>query len=353
MSTLKAAVIGAAHSHAGTLYRSLLSAGDVEFIGWTDTDESDKTIEKNRKVFLNSQIPYWDNADALCEAKLDAAIVCADNAACIEIACRLLSRGVAVALEKPMAVGYADALRLYNTWKQTGTKLAINWPIAWFPPFNKAKELCEEGRAGQIMRVTYRSPATWGPFSQAPDGSLPGWDFMGGTWWYHADKGGGSILDYACYGAALSTWFFGHRAERAWGVRKNFVSPGTDIEDFSAMMLDFGEGVGLLEGSWSTYNCGEIPSGPIIHGTKATIVCDRYSALVKIYETRCHQHDAPAEIIECPKEIPGFNFGANFLAHLTQDSALHPLLTPDFNLSVMAALDAGRRSAEDGFAVEC
>ena len=55
MSALKAAVIGVAHSHAGTLYRSLLAAGDVEFIGWADTDESDKTIEKNRKVFLNSQ----------------------------------------------------------------------------------------------------------------------------------------------------------------------------------------------------------------------------------------------------------------------------------------------------------
>lgn len=27
------------------------------------------------------------------------------------------------------------------------------------------------------------------------------------------------------------------------------------------MILDFGEGVGLLEGSWSSYNPAEIPTG--------------------------------------------------------------------------------------------
>jgi hypothetical protein len=33
------------------------------------------------------------------------------------------------------------------------------------------------------------------------------------------------------------------------------------------MLLDFGDGVGLLEGSWSSFNPAEIPSGPIIYGS--------------------------------------------------------------------------------------
>jgi len=351
MKKLKTAVVGVAHPHVGTLYRSLLSTGEVEYIGWADTAARDRQMESNRKCFIQDGVPYWEDVNALCDADADAAIVCADNALAIDYACRLLERGIAVALEKPMAITYADAKRAADAAKKSGAKLAVNWPIAWFPAFNRAKELCDEGRAGDVMRVTYRSPATWGPFSYAPGGELPDREYLANTWWYDAASGGGSLLDYACYGTALATWFFGRRAERVWGVRRNFVSPGFDIEDFSAMMLDFGTGIGLLEGSWSTYNCGEVPSGPIIHGTKATIVCDRHSNLVKIYETRSHPHAKPTEVIECPKAIPGFDFGANFLAHLTKDAPLHPLLTPELNLSVTAALEAGRNDADRGTAV--
>lgn len=90
------------------------------------------------------------------------------------------------------------------------------------------------------MRVTYRSPATWGPFSYSKDGILPPDEVLDKAWWYHADRGGGSILDYACYGAALTTWFFGKRAEKVKGIAKNFQVPAFDVEDYSAMILDFG-----------------------------------------------------------------------------------------------------------------
>ena len=118
------------------------------------------------------------------------------------------------------------------------------------------------------------------------------------------------------------------------------------------MLLDFGDGIGLLEGSWSTFNSGEVPSGPIIHGTEGTIVCDRHSDSVKVYLGRSHAPIQPTEVIECPGNIPGFSFGRNIIDHLTQNKPLHPMLESAFNLSVMAALDAGRRAAGEMTAVE-
>jgi glucose-fructose oxidoreductase len=247
-----------------------------------------------------------------------------------------------------MSIDYLSARNIADCAFSKGVTLAVNWPIAWFPSFNKAKELCDSGRIGEIMRVTYRSPANWGPYSYSKDGQIPSVEELAKTWWYNKDRGGGSILDYACYGAALSTWFFGHRAISGVGIAKNFSLPGLEIEDFSAMMFDFGNGIGLLEGSWSTYNCGEIPSGPIIHGKEGTIVCDRYSNKVKLYIGRSHTLVAPTEVIECPQSITDFNFGRNMLDQLTKGTPLHPMLEPEFNVSVMSALDAGRKSAQTG-----
>lgn len=352
---LRCAIIGIEHMHISALYGSLAKFPDeVEFIGWADSPQPDsQDHEKKARTSLGKGydlLKYYPDWLELAAEHPDLALVCADNTAHCEVACKLMSMGISVVLEKPMASTYADAKKIYDTYASIDVKLAVNWPIAWFPAFNKAKELCDAGRIGQIMRLTYRSPATWGPFSYSKDGSLPPVEELEKTWWYQHDRGGGSILDYACYGTALSTWFFGRRAKTAWGV-KNAFSPEakeTGVEDFSAMFYDFGNGIGLLEGSWSTYNCGEIPSGPIIHGTEGTIVCDRHSNLLKLYTGRAHGHIAPTEVIECPRSTPELDFGRNIIDHLTNGSPLHPLLQPELNLSVIAALDAGRRSAESG-----
>ncbi len=352
MAKLKAAIIGIAHMHISALYKSLAALPDeAEFIGWADVAPFDGQGLDRKSAFLGAAketIPYFEDWRDILALKPDLALVCADNAAHADTACALLEAGIAVVLEKPMAIGYADAVRIRDAALKSGAKLAVNWPIAWFPSFNRAKELCDAGKIGQIMRLTYRSPATWGPYSYSKDGLLPPDDILDATWWYHHDRGGGSILDYACYGAALTTWFFGHRAKKVWGIKHSFLTTAHDVEDFSAMLLDFGDGVGELEGSWSTFNCGECPSGPIIHGTEGTIVCDRHSNNIKLYLRRSHGHSAPDEVIECPASTPELNFGRVIVDHLTKNAPLHPLLEPELNVSVMAALEAGRTSASCG-----
>lgn len=111
-----------------------------------------------------------------------------------------------------------------------------------------------------------------------------------------------------------------------------------DIEDFSAMILDFGDGVGLLEGSWSTLNSGEVPSGPIIHGTEGTIVCDHHSYKTKLYKGRYHGLNDPVEVYDYEGVPSAMNVSRNILDHLEHGTPLHPLLDPILNVQAMAVL---------------
>ena len=358
MDKLRIALLGTAHPHAIGFWRAFKDFPDeMEFIGYADVPPYDdqEPVAKARENLGQTAmdtIPHYENYKELLAQKPDLALISTDNRTHADIACEAMELGIAAMVEKPMAISYADAARMLRCSRKNKVMLAVNWPIAWFPSFNKAKELVDAGRVGKVMRVTYRSPATWGPYSYGPDGVLPPKEFLGTTWWYRRENGGGSLLDYACYGAALSTWIFGKQAERVSGIRKNFEMQEFDIEDYSAMLLDFGNGVGLLEGSWSTYNCGEVPSGPVIHGTNGTIVCDRHSSLLKLYTTRSHGPNAPSEILDCGTSLPELNLARNVLDHLTKGTPLHPLLEPERNAAIMAALDAGRTSADTGRTVE-
>jgi predicted dehydrogenase len=355
---MKIAILGTSHPHALGFWKAFTSVPDeAEIIGWADVPPADgqeaaaKAKENLGEAAVRTLRRYDDYRRLLAE-KPDLALISSANCAHGDIACETLSAGIPTVAEKPMAMNYSDAVRMAECAEKNGTMLAVNWPIAWFPSFTKAKEMIDEGRIGRLMRVVYRSPATWGPYSYRPDGKNPPDDFLSRTWWYRPEMGGGSLLDYACYGAALSTWYFGRRAERVCGIRKNFTLPGFGVEDYSAMLLDFGAGVGLLEGSWSTYNCGEIPSGPVAFGTEGTIVCDRHSSVLKLCAGRSHAMAAPSEVIDCGAGNPPLALARNLLDHIRLGTPLHPLLEAERNVSVMAALEAGRRSADSGVTVE-
>ena len=353
---LKYAVIGISHPHTASLHGSLAKYPDEAVcIGYADTpphDAQNVDVKIGANLGKASEaLTRFDDYRRLIGLKPDLAIVCCDNADCADIAIECANAGISVALEKPMTIDYASARRLADRANSSGVKLAVNWPIAWFPSFNKAYELCRSGRIGRIMRVVYRSPATWGPYSYSKDGQNPPFEKLAETWWYRKARGGGSLLDYACYGTALATWFFGKPALGAKAITKSFClgapESGIDVEDYSAVILDFGDGVGLLEGSWSTFNCGEIPSGPVIYGDEGTIVCDRHSNLCKLYIGRSHGPVAPTEVFDCGNASPDANFGRCIIDHITKGAPLHPLLEPELNVAVMRALSAAAENASN------
>ena len=349
MKKLRAAFIGLAHVHVNNLSHDFLKYSDkVELIGAADvppfTDE-ELALRKKLNMPHDFELKYWDNYKELLAQDIDIAIICTDIKAHADIVEETLTIGIHTIVEKPMALTMEDAKRMYRAYKKSTVELIINWPVAWFPAFNKAKELADSGIVGDILRVHYRSPSTRGPYKLGDYSA----DELSKLWWYKSDRGGGSISDYAGYGCVLTTWITGKVAKRVSGFKKNFFLPFSDVEDYSTFTIDFGDSIGLIEGSWSTMSNGQVPTGPVIYGTEGVIVADRYDPCVKVYKELKPYVTSPG-----PDEVfevggPGiYGLVENVIEHLVDKKPLHELLTPEFNMKAMSAFDAGRRSCESG-----
>lgn len=346
MKKFKIAMIGIAHTHASILYHEFsLHRECFDWLGYADIPSAlGETVDERRKrnFYAYDKLDYFENYKEIIAKKPDIIIINTDIKSHGDITAQILAEDINVVVEKPMAINMDDALKMYNAAQKSKGELIINWPIAWFPYFNLAKELVDKGEIGEVLRVQYRSPATWGPYEIG----VYSVEELNKMWWYDKASGGGAVMDYAGYGCVLATWFFGKQAESVYGIKKNFLHRFSDIEDYAAFTLDFGSGVGFSESSWSTFNSGEIPTGPVIFGTKGTLVSDRYTNAVKVYKKPSHDLVKPDEIYEYEGKVE--ESGGNVLNHFLNGTLLHELLTLEFNMKAMSAMDAGIRSCESG-----
>lgn len=353
MNKVRIAFIGLGNTHVANNAEAFNKYPEMcEIVGAADYpvhNPEDIEIKKQLNFPKNIEIKVWEDYKELLKQNIDLAIICAEVSDYADLCEEILAMNIHSLVEKPMAINMEHAVRMYKAHEKSKAQLMINWPVAWFPSFRKAKELADSGEIGDVLRIQYRSPATFGPYSNKVENR----EELAEQWWYKKDKGGGAILDYACYGCVLTTWLAGKQAKRVSGIKKNFLIPFAEVEDYSTFTIDFGNCVGLLEGSWSTVSNGEIPTGPVIYGSKGVIVADRYDTRVKLYKTFLPYSPSPAadEVYEVG-EIED-NLAFNVLNFVSKGTPLFEMITAEFNIKAMAALDAGIRSCETGIIEEC
>lgn len=348
MKKIRVAFIGMAHVHVRNLPRDFSRYPDeMEVVGIADYPpytEAERETRRKLNFPDNVELTLYDDYQKLLADDIDVAVITTDTKDHARAAEETLGMHIHTVVEKPMALDMEDARRMYRASKKSTAELIINWPIAWFPAFRKAKELVDAGAAGDVLRVHYRSPSTRGPY---PLNRYTA-EELSKLWWYKRECGGGSICDYAGYGCVLATWLTGKVAKKVYGLKKNFFLPFSDVEDYSVFTIDFGDSIGLIEGSWSTMNNGEIPTGPVIYGSEGVIVADRYDPEVKVYKDLIPYQPSPTpNEVYMTEPIPD-NIARCVLDFIRQDQPLFEMVTAAFNMKVMAAFDAGRRSCETG-----
>ncbi|MBP5672955.1 MAG: Gfo/Idh/MocA family oxidoreductase [Victivallales bacterium] len=353
---LKVAIAGLAHVHAIGFYGAFKKYPDeVDFIGLTDIPDAKgaaaESLESRLAKNFRTKGPMpriFGSLDELLAEKPDLICIGSDIADHAAVAVQCLQHGVNTVIEKPMALKIQDGIRMLDAARKSTASLFVNWPIAWFPAFNVAKQMVDDGKIGRPLRVVYRSPATKGPYCSEPDFDP---QKLGDIWWYRHDRGGGSLADYSGYSFTLATWFLKKMAKTVYGLRKNFLMPFTDVEDYSDFIIDFGDAVAQAEGSWSTFSSGEIPTGPIIYGSEGTIVCDRFTSVVKVYKTfKPYVQTPPPEEVVTPPPMPDLNLARQMIDFIRDGKPVHEMITLEFNLKQLAALDAGVRSCDSGCA---
>lgn len=359
MNKLTVAIVGIEHVHSGCMYRDFSAYPDrFEIIGCADIppekgdliEDIDIRLKRNMSKAVEEGIRVYKNYRELLALHPDIVVVCSSMKSYPHIVEETLGLNLNTVIEKPMAMNFEDGMRMYRAYRKSNAFLAVNWPVAWFESFNIVKKLSDSGEIGDILRVHYRSPATLGPYTHIlkniTEDEKKKYLSM---FWYHRSMGGGASLDYGGYGCTLATWIFGRQAERAFGIRKNFFLDFSDVEDYVSYTLDFGKGAAVIEGSWSTVNNGEIPTGPVVYGSKGVIVADRYKSEVKIYKSFSHMSNKPDRVITAtPWNEPIYSLPMNIYDKIVSGKELHEMITPEFNIKALAALDAGIRSSYSG-----
>ena len=351
-------VIGFGHMHINNVAALYAQHPQVQWVACADTSpamperrEAPYTRQWNLKHALTELgIPraYDDYREMLAKEQFDIIIVTSENAQHPVVVEACAAAGVNVCVEKPMAASLSDALRMARACQDAGTTLLVNWPLTWSPAARKIKALIDEGTIGRVLEVKWRGGHT-GPLGpgvahagvteQAAPMTGPE---RGTTWWHQASAGGGAMLDYCCYGAMVSAWYIGEPATAATGVKANLDSQWGDADDNAAMIVLFPQAMALFEGSWTTLDHG-VPSGPIVYGTKGTLVAQSQD------QVRMERGHGQTSIIDGEPLPPGRETVAGeFIHHLATGEPLHPTLEARFNLQAMAILDAGVRSAHTG-----
>jgi glucose-fructose oxidoreductase len=284
--TWRIAGINFDHMHMGDLLRYAAEDPRIEISG-----VSDEQPERMEMSVRNFNIPrdrvFTDYRQCLEKAKPDLVILCPATAEHGLWTKRVAEFGVHILVEKPFAASLAEADEMITAQRATGKMLAINWPIRWSPCYITAKRLIDEGFIGDVLNVHHyggnRGPLfhTAGKLEQTPTT-----EDKAKSWFYSRSRGGGSLLDYAGYGATIGTWFQGGRKP----IEVTCVTdepPGLDVDEHSVTVCRYTHGLSKIETRWGTFTDPWVlqpqpKCGFVVAGTKGTLSAYDYAKSIRV-----------------------------------------------------------------------
>lgn len=118
--------------------------------------------ERYRKNFDHPVKGYADYREMLEQERLDAVFVTSPDFCHEEQACEALRRGVAVYLEKPMAITTEGCDRVLRTAREHNTKLMLGHNMRYMAFTNQMKRLIDRGDIGTVKAVWVRHFVSYG-----------------------------------------------------------------------------------------------------------------------------------------------------------------------------------------------
>ena len=225
MKKYRIGLVGFAHMHVLGQIKPFLSMPErVEWIGASDIKpmvESEYFESSSRSMNLKlcqEQCGFtrvFEDYRDLLDLKPDLVLVNCENAFHGIIIPEILMRGIHVVVEKPLAYSTEHAMAIARASRIGKADCMINWPTTWQASVRLGQKLVSEGVVGKVYRFQFRNPDSLGPFSY---GQVMTDRQLGKEWWHQEAAGGGSLLDYCCYGTILSNWYLGEKPQGVYGL---------------------------------------------------------------------------------------------------------------------------------------
>jgi predicted dehydrogenase len=242
----------------------------AEHVGATDTPArlvaAVDTTEAGRAraaKWFGPDVAVHERVEDAIAAGLDAALVTTPDDTHAAVALPLLEAGIAVYLEKPMAIALEDCDRLLETAARTGTPLYVGHNMRHAAVVKQMKALVDAGEIGEVKSVWCRHFVG------------NGGDYYFKDWHAERSRVNSLLLQKASHDLDVIHWLAGRYTRRVtalgaltvygdvtdrrshegevmpeWFSFDNWppqeqtaLNPVIDVEDVSMMLMDLGDGV--------------------------------------------------------------------------------------------------------------
>ena len=245
--------------------------------------------------------------------------------------------GIHVMMEKPLAVGYRDALAMADAARNGNIHVLVNYETTWYASNKAAHDLLQEGALGEVRKVVVHDG------HRGPKEIHVQPEFFA---WLTDPKlnGAGALFDFGCYGADLMTWLVSGEPPRTVTAVTQHFQPDIypRVDDEATVILTYPRAVAILQASWNWPFDRKDMEVYGRTGSAKTILRDRIEVR-REGEKEAHIQTPPR--LEPPDDDSLHYFAAVINGHVQDTNSLSSLKT---NLVVTEILDAARRSAETG-----
>lgn len=221
--TLDFAVIGTGYwgSNHARVGAELLEEGEIDSLVLCDVDES-----RVSEIAASYDVPYATSVDELVERGVDAAVLATPSTTHVELGEKLLSAGIDLLVEKPLATNADDAWRLVEVANANDRVLAVGHIFRFHPALAELKQRVDRGELGEIQylstnRYAFRTPR--------PDV--------------------GALYSLAVHDVDIYSHLLGERPDRLHCELDSTIRDGVD--ETATLTLSYGETTGVINESWN------------------------------------------------------------------------------------------------------
>lgn len=343
------------HMHMGDLLRLVVAHPAAEVVGVWHREPGAPT-EVLERLGLPQSLRFDDWRQCIESSKPTAAVLCPSTGEHRQWVCDVAAYDLDILVEKPFAANVSDADAMIEAVEGRGRKLAINWPLAWYPAHRTAKRLLDEGRIGNLLNVHYydgnRGPAKHKMDKLEINDPAKLIREKQTSWFYKAEHAGGSLQDYLGYGTTLATWY--HNGKRPLEVTCMSDGPvGLEVDEHSVTVARYDVGLSKFETRWGTAtdpwtHQPQPKCGFVLCGDAGTISSYDFEPTVRLQTKETPEgKDIPVDPLSAPA-IDGISY---FLHQVEYDLPIEGPLSPVIARIGQEIVDAAALSSETGRAI--
>jgi glucose-fructose oxidoreductase len=332
---MRVAIAGLVHGHADGFFGAAVKRTDIEIVGIAEADRA--LFDQYAKKFgLDAKLYHADLEETITATKPQAVLAYTNTLEHRKVVEVCAKHGVAVMMEKPLAVSAEDAHAIAKAAQAGKIPVLVNYFTTWESSRHAAYEVATGGTIGDVRKMVAQD----GHMGPKEIGVGP--EFLG---WLTDPKlnGGGALYDFGCYGVDFMTWVM--HGERPLTVTAVTLQIKPDVypkvDDDATIVLTYPKAVGIVQGSWN-WPFGR--SDVEVYGKTGEVFTAGRDAIEvrKVGESAAKKVDAKALVPPMDDEL------AYLRAVVRGELKAEGPGSLEVNVVVAEVLDAARESAKSG-----